>query len=80
MSCIVGPYAYSQVKYFGSSTEYVKDAKNMTIQITRMVVVTMSLLNFAGSFMEACKLITKALPSKLNTATPKNRGMCAGVK
>lgn len=52
----------------------------MTSKIIMIVVLIISLLNFSGYFIEDYILRTTALPSKLNTATPKNKGMLAGLK
>lgn len=51
----------------------------MTKHIT-VIIRTLNIpLNFSGSFMDLCKLRITAFPSKLKTATPKNKGILYGI-
>lgn len=50
-------------------------AKVVTMHIIIINVIVKTLLNFSGSFIDACILSTTPLPSKLNTAIPKNKGI-----
>jgi hypothetical protein len=52
----------------------VNPAKTHSSDIIIIIDIVKSLLNFDGSFIDACKLNTTPLPSKLNTATPKKYG------
>ena len=56
--------------------------KNVMFNLCKVIEIqTMrTVMNFEGSFIEACRLMTDPLPSKSNTATPKNNGMALKSK
>ena len=56
------------------------DEKRHNMNTYRESVLVSTMLNFSGSFMDACRLITIPLPSKSKTATPKNNGIAWGLK
>ena len=52
----------------------------MTINIITLIDMTNTLENLVGSFIDAWMFNTTPLPSKLNTATPKKKGILEGVR
>ena len=61
-------------------TQYAMVEKMQSRETYKKSVLDKTILNFSGSFIDACRLITIPLPSKSNTATPKKSGIAPGEK